>query len=363
LRAGNVAVPTHGCGREAVTGSRAWLLAGVVVALVLALATCPPPPEKAVIDRWLLCEECISGELDSVIALGDDATDMLRMALLKGPPSSDREHIRRHAASRYTRLRSPLVSPSRWVDQYESNYVEHYQSHAATALGRIGTPAARAALFEAMQRETRYGRDARRALARAAPLALAVAAGDSQAAPLDSLVLVDPTVALRDSVTGQPLPNVRVVFSVDSGGGRADSVRRTGANGLASVHWSLGPGPDSTNVLRAETFRRSVLFRATSHGFTPRLVFTVQPTNGTQGAPLLPGVRLKVVDAWDRVVSTFSGTAFANLVGTSIVESSPVVNGEIDFSSLVVPAIGTFRIKVLLAGTTPTVSQSFDVVP
>ena len=310
-----------------------------------------------------MCEECTSGELDSVTALGDDATGALRKALLEGPPSSDREHIRRHAASRYTRLRTPLVSPSRWVDHYESNYVEHYQSHAATALGRIGTTAARAALLEAMQRETRYGRDARRALARAAPVALSVAAGDSQAAPLDSLVRVDPTVAVQDSATGQPLPNVRVVFRVDSGGGRTDSVRRTGANGLASVHWSLGPGLDSTNVLRAETFRRSVWFRATSHGLTPRLVFTVQPTHGTQGQPLLPGIRLRVVDAWGQQDSTFSGTALASLVGTVIGATSPVVNGEIDFSSLVVPAVGTFQIRVQLAGATPVVSHVFNVVP
>jgi hypothetical protein len=346
-----------------VSNLRVWLLAGLAVAVAVVLATCPGPRERAVIDRWLLCEECTSGELQAVVALGDEATGILRKALLDGPPSSDREHIRRHAASRYTRLRAPSVGLSRWVDHYESSYVEHYQSHAATALGRIGTQAARAALLEAMQRETRYGRDVRRALANAAPVALSIAAGDGQGAPPDSLVRTDPTVAVRDSATGRPLPNVRVVFSVDSGGGRADSVRTTGPNGLASVNWSLGPGPDSSNVLRAEAFRRTVRFRATSHGLTPRLVFTVEPAHGMPGQPLQPTVRLRVVDAWDRPDSTLSGSAVASLVGTGIGAASPVVNGEIDFSGLVVPAPGTYRIRVQLAGATPAVSRLFDIGP
>ena len=345
-----------------MSGVRAWLLAGLVVALAVA-ASCGRSPEQAVIERWLLCEECTSGELAAVVALGDDATGALRKALLEGPPPSDREHIRRHAASRYARLRTPSVGLSRWLDHYESSYVEHYQSHAATALGRIGTTAARAALLEAMQDETRYGRDARRALANAAPVALSVVAGDSQGAPRDSFVRVDPTVAVRDSTTGQPVPNVRVVFEVDSGGGRADSVRTTGANGLASVRWSLGPGADSSNVLRAEAFRRKVRFRATGHGLGPRLVFTVQPTQGTRGRPLLPGVRLSVVDAWGRPDSTISGLAAASVVSTHDRASSPVVNGQIDFSGLVVTVPGTFRIRLLLAGAAPVLSQPFDVVP
>ena len=95
----------------------------------------------------------------------------------------------------------------------------------------------------------------------------------------------------------------------------------------------------------------------------PRLVFTVQPTRGTRGRPLQPGVRLSVVDAWGQPDSTISGLAAASVVGTHHGASSPVVNGEIDFPNLMVTAPGTFRIRVQLGGAAPVLSQPFDVVP
>jgi hypothetical protein len=335
-----------------------------LLGILAALTACAAPPSETAARRWLRCEECKRGELDSVVRFGDQAVGVLASAL-DGPPASERASVRRQSEDRYARLHPAAFSLTRYVSHYDSNFVAHYQAHAMVALGAIGTPAARAALHQAMQNDSIYRRDVIRALSRAAPIALDTAAGGNQAAPRDSLVRVEPGVRIRDSVSGQPLANILVRFTVDSGGGDvADSLRRTGPNGVASVPWTLGPGPDSLNVLRAEAFRRTILFRVTSHGLTPRLVFAAQPVNGTQGQPLLPGIQVLVLDAWDQRDTTFGGTAQARIMGTADTVSGPIVKGAVNFPNLVPSAPGAaVRIRVQAAGATPAVSEPFDVVP
>jgi hypothetical protein len=344
-----------------MTGARALAAGGLLV----ALAACHPTrSEQAIVRRWLLCEECNRGELEAVVALKDHVTGMLAEAL-KGPSASGREHIRRQAQERFERLASPSFTSSAYVAHYDSNYVASYQAHAAIALGRIGTSAALAALYGAMQQDSLYGYDVIRAFAAAAPISLDTAAGASQAAPRDSVVRIDPAVLLHDSVTGQAVPNVRVVFTVDSGGGKVtDSIARTGANGMASTQWTLGPGPDSVNVLRATAFRRSVMLRAVGHGLTPRLVFAVQPSSVTQGSPIVPAVEVLVLDAWDGRDSSLVGTAEASVIGTAYTVTVPVVKGFIDLSTVAPNVAGAaLRLKVALTGATPVVSDPFDVAP
>jgi hypothetical protein len=343
-----------------MTGCRSLALAGLFV----ALGGCgPTESEQATVRRWLLCEECNRGELDAVAALRDRVTPMLADAL-KGPPRSGREHVRRQAEDRFKRLVSPAFTSSAYVAHYDSNYVATYQAHAAIALGRIGTPAARAVLLAAMQNDSVYRYDVIRAFATAAPVSLDTAAGASQAAPRDSAVRIDPAASLFDTVANRAVPDIRVAFTVDSGGGKVtDSIRRTGGNGIASTHWTLGTGPDSVNVLRATTFRRSVTFRAIGHGLTPRLAFAAQPVNGTQGQPL-PAIKVLVLDAWDQKDTTFSGTAQAVIIGTGASAAASVAKGIVDFPSLVPTVSGAgFQIRVQTVGATPAVSEPFDVAP
>ena len=335
-----------------------------VAGLCVALGACHPTrTERDTVRRWLLCEECNRGELDAVAALKDRVTGMLADAL-KGPPASGREHVRRQAEERFKRLVSPAFTLSAYVAHYDSNYVATYQAHAAVALGRIGTPAARAALFTAMQNDSVYRSDVLRAFAVAAPVVLDTAAGASQAAPRDSAVRVDPSASLFDTIANRAVPNIRVAFTVDSGGGKVtDSIRRTDGTGVASTHWTLGTGPDSVNVLRATTFRRSVTFRATGHGLTPRLAFAARPANGTEGQPL-PAIKVFVLDAWDQKDTTVSGTAQAVIIGTGASATGPVVKGIVDFPNLVPNTSGAaFQIRVKAVGATPAVSEPFDVAP
>jgi hypothetical protein len=49
--------------------------------------------EEAAVHRWLLCEECVDGELDSVVAFGNRAVPALDAAL-RGPPRDRYENVR-----------------------------------------------------------------------------------------------------------------------------------------------------------------------------------------------------------------------------------------------------------------------------
>jgi hypothetical protein len=352
-----------------MSGRRASLLAW----LMLLLSACKPSPSEQAVSRLLRCEECNRGELQAVLDFGNQAVDHLDRVLSKGPSARERAIIRQQAADRYARLHPAGVSLADWVRHYDTDFVISFQKQAGYALGLIPTAEAREALHKAMRNDSLYDRDVIRTLTRAAPIAVSVAAGNGQGAPSDSLVRVDPTVRVSDSITGQPLANMRVVFTVDSGGGlmpdpgaAPDSVvlRRTNVNGLASVRWSLGVVPDSFNVLRANVLGKSASFNATAHGPTPRLVFTMQPVNGLPGQPLSPGIEAMVVDAWDQRDTTFNGPAQVAIIGTAIAAAAPIVKGVVSFTGLVPPVLGTgLRLRVQAAGATSAVSQPFTIAP
>lgn len=337
---------------------------GALVGLAVVLTACQPTAaERNTVRRWLLCEECSEGELDSVVALGDRVTGVLGQAL-QGPTPSGRQNIRRQAEAMFDRLTGARLSQSQFVGHFVDNYVATYQSRSIVALERIGTPQAHAVLLAALQSDATYRDDVLRQLGAAARVSLSLFAGAAQSAPLDSFVLVNPTVLVRDSTTGQPLRNVRVVFRVDSGGGLvSDSVVRTGPNGLAAVRWQLGD-TDSSNVLQAAAAGRTVRFQAAGHGFTPRIVFVTQPGPGTVGHPITPAVRIAIVDAWGQRVATLNGNARVSLTGTALVVLQPVVAGEATITGPTPPVPGTgFRLSVVMLGATQAVSEPFDVAP
>lgn len=337
---------------------------GTLLGLSVMLTAChPTEAERNTVRRWLLCEECREGELEAVAALGDNVVGALSEALA-GPPPSGRQNVSAQAEAMFSRIPSPLTSQSRYVSRFVENYVAMYQIRSAVALGRIGTPRAHAALLQALQSDSTYRDDVLRQLGAVAQVSLSRFAGEAQSAPLDSFVRVSPTVLVRDSTTGLPLRNVRVTFHIDSGGGRIlDSVQRTGSNGLASVRWQLGAS-DSVNVLRAAGAGRTVRFHAAGHGFTPRLVFITQPTNGRVGRLLTPPVRIAVVDPWGRRVAAFGGIVEVGITGTLFALVQPLVAGEATITGLVPNHPGTaLRLNLRSIGVTPATSEPFDVAP
>jgi hypothetical protein len=345
---------------------RNGVTAGLVVLLGLAvtLTAChPTPEERRVIKRWLLCEECREGELKAVVALQDHATGALGDAL-KGPSAENRDNIRRQAEAMFARIPSTSLSPQEYVNHYLDNYVATYQSRAAVALEAIGTTKARAILLDALRTDSLSRPDVLRAIGAANQIVDSTVVADTQNAPVDSFVRVNPALYVRDSVSGQGRAGVRVLFRIERGSGLAlDSVQRTDTAGRVEVRWRMGH-LDSLNVLRAEVAGRSIRFFASSHGLSPRVVFAVQPHDGHPLQPILPVVRVAVVDAWGDTAVALNGSAELSVVGTGFSVVRPLSAGVAEFPGLILHLTGTgFRLRVAVAGATPGLSQAFDLLP
>jgi hypothetical protein len=336
--------------------------------LMIAVAACggPAPEDTRTVERWLLCEECIDGELDSVVALGDRAIPILEAAL-QGPSDERRANMRRQAEAMWGGMRDrTVITLARYLAHYDSNYVSSYQSRAATALQRIDTPETRAILLDALRDDARYRADVRRALGRSLGVELSRVAGDSQHAPLDSFVKVNPTVLVQDTSTGAGLEGVSVRFWVDSGRGRAvDSIEVTDSAGKAAVRWQLGSQPkDSINILRAVAAGRAVRFHAFARTPELRVVFLVQPRNGKAGQPITPGVTVAVQDAWGAIQTNVNQTVTLTVVGTSISSAYRMVAGVAQMAGLSIPEPGTkLVLRAAVPGAEPALSVPFEIVP
>ncbi len=246
--------------------SRTWPLALTLLAACHNLNQ----REQGLVDAWLHCTECSDAELDSVAAVGQrkppSTVSRLRADLLAGPSPNRRTNLRVQFDSIYSELAvfpTPLnISRADYVAHYVENFVAAYQSRAAIALVRIGTPAARAALFAALQGGTVVRNDVLEVLGEACHVQVRPYSQLPQAWLRDSLVPVSPAVLVRDSVTGTPLSNVRVVFAIDSGGGSVtDSVQTSDSSGVATIGgWRLGAAP-GWNSLIVYVAGRALRFR------------------------------------------------------------------------------------------------------
>ncbi|HKT60757.1 MAG TPA: Ig-like domain repeat protein [Gemmatimonadales bacterium] len=77
---------------------------------------------------------------------------------------------------------------------------------------------------------------------------LAAVSGDSQTAPV-SAALPDPLVVEVTDGFGNPIPGVAIAWTVDGGGSVSDATTTTGADGLTSVHRTLGPNAGTQRTL------------------------------------------------------------------------------------------------------------------
>ena len=71
----------------------------------------PPPAPDGTIDRWLLCDECVDGELDAVLILGSDAVPTL-VNTLDGPPPDRVENVRDQLTTQYARVVASIAPAS-----------------------------------------------------------------------------------------------------------------------------------------------------------------------------------------------------------------------------------------------------------
>jgi hypothetical protein len=337
---------------------------GTLAALALGIMSCRAKDsvENRVVQRWLLCDECVEGELDSVLALRSRGEKAMIKAL-EGPPKDRVENMRLQAEGMYARIPHPATPRQKFVDHYVGNYRAIYHRRAEVALRRFNTPTAHSALVDALRHDTRYRDDVLRGLAEAAGVSLSVTAGDRQQAPVDSFVRINPTVLVRDTITAQPLSGVRVAFQVDSGGGVAlPPSQVTSSDGKAIVRWQMGPS-DSTNVLRASAAGQAVRFIATGHQPGWRVVFLVQPGDAVRSQPVTPPARIAVQDSWGSTLTNFNQTAVVRILPINVQMTRNIVDGVATLSGLVVDQAGTgFKLRVTAIGASPVESNPFDVV-
>ncbi|MEP6618298.1 MAG: hypothetical protein ABJE47_03240 [bacterium] len=122
-------------------------------------------------------------------------------------------------------------------------------------------------------------------------------AGDAQTAAAGTVLVVNPSVVVKDA-GGNAVPNAPVVFAVTSGGGTATGLTTTtNAQGAATVgSWTLGAiaGP---NTLTATSGSLSTTFSATGiAGGGTQLAFTVSPGAAAVNAAALtqqPVIQIK----------------------------------------------------------------------
>lgn len=102
-------------------------------------------PSDRAVSRWLTCEECLAGELDSVTASGG-ATFGRLISSLKGPPDSVLARSRISAGDAFVRARRafdrlspadrllrPLTDSATFVERQVSNFSTTYSTRAARA--------------------------------------------------------------------------------------------------------------------------------------------------------------------------------------------------------------------------------------
>lgn len=121
--------------------------------------------QQTIVD-WLECEECVDGELEAVVKLGEALVPSLANTLQRGPAPERLESVRRRLSDNYDALtayakthpetRIPMTKDE-YVRTYLDNYVALYRVRSAQALSRIGGAEARRALEQA--RDAGYRED------------------------------------------------------------------------------------------------------------------------------------------------------------------------------------------------------------
>lgn len=110
---------------------------------------------RTTILAWLECIDCLDGQLQSVVALGETAVPHLIAALLLGPSPASRYEMSQHLARSYQSLKQRAAThpnfqfksnQQEYVDDYMDNYIATYRIRSSIALGKIGGGEAEEAL-------------------------------------------------------------------------------------------------------------------------------------------------------------------------------------------------------------------------
>ena len=295
---------------------------------------CPQPQlsYRPAIDRWLLCDECVDGELDSILRIDSRAVPTL-INTLQGPSPDRVENIRRQLAADYARVRtaaapdSPALSETDYIRLYLSNHRAAYQTRSAIALGRIGTDDAVAALQDAAS-DTTLRSDVLDVI-RTSLIDSILVLGGVITAPVGSTVAA--RVQLIDGLS-DPVPRgVRVRFSPDSGSGVVlpiDTITDSAAT--AETQWTLGPVPGQQR-LRAAAGRATTFVTAMARSI-PGSGLVLTPNSaviqtGPAGDPVPVAPSVLVTDGAGNPVSGVT-VMFAVVTGGGVTVASAVADSQ-----------------------------------
>src|SRR5687767_10910322 len=95
------------------------------VAVLMLTACGPSASEKRQVERWLLCDECVAGERDSVVALGNRVLGLLDRGL-RGPDSTRYRNVRRQFQASYARVETAAAQAGTTPSLSQADYLEHY---------------------------------------------------------------------------------------------------------------------------------------------------------------------------------------------------------------------------------------------
>ncbi|MCZ6756614.1 MAG: hypothetical protein O7E49_15005 [Gemmatimonadetes bacterium] len=249
--------------RATIRGSRlvmAWRTATLLWIASLVACGGLTVEEHGQVDRWLLCDECVDGELDAVVAFQGRAVGRLTLALIEGPTQGRIDMMTLKYRDSYRRIAARMgpnprgVSEAQYINRHLANYQAVYQSRSAIALGRIGTPQAIATLRAALL-QPGYRADVLDTIRESLGSQLAITGGNGQTA----LVATTLTDSIEIQVTDGndvPVGNVPVSFAVQTGNGQlfGGTPRTDPVTGKAYVWWTLGhvPGQDTVQATAGE---------------------------------------------------------------------------------------------------------------
>jgi hypothetical protein len=152
---------------------RLLIIAVVLLAILLPRLGCLVAPGgcrdrhfDAVVHDALFCQECIAGEIDSLVAYGDFAVPRLRSEMRGPTPDDFAAHARLIDAQwrlirtrRLNKLPAALADDStRLARQSAEALGTSYQKRVLRVLDRIGTPSARQAIRDAYGADSTAGR-------------------------------------------------------------------------------------------------------------------------------------------------------------------------------------------------------------
>jgi len=202
------------------------------------------------------------------------------------------------------------------------------------------------------------------------PTALAVAAGNNQAAMVGAAVNVPPAVLVRDQ-HGDPLAGVAVAFTAQPGNGNVTGGNATSdQNGVATVgSWTLPTAAGAHQLVATVGDLPALIFTATgTAGPRAALAFLTPPTGPTPAGAALPiAPVLEIQDAFGNprpqagiLVTAAIATGGGSLVGSTTAQSN--ASGSVTFTSLgIAGTLGMRTLSFTVAGAPALVSGPIQV--